>query len=162
MASRDNRGRYLSVKLKKKRVLRNNIVVDHNYCGVNEICDDGTCKKECSIVKHAGIPNCASRDSWRSGRRVIELGVLLEGLRFCGFCRLGPIPLTLYNVVGELRKGLGGYLYVRCENPECQEVNRVAYGKTHRLRKAGMPCFAANTKLGIGTLTIILFFFKYF
>jgi len=50
---------------------------------------------------------------------------LLEGLRFCVQCKLGPIPLTFFNIVGELRKGLSGYFYVGCENPECHAVNRV-------------------------------------
>jgi len=48
---------------------------------------------------------------------IIELGVLLKGLRFCVQCKLGPIPLTLFNIVSELRKGIRGYFYVRCLKP---------------------------------------------
>ena len=62
------------------------------------------------------------------------------------------MPLTCLNIVGELRKGLGGYLYVKCLNVECGEVNLVPYGKTHRNKenKAEMPSFVINTELGIG------------
>lgn len=46
-------------------------------------------------------------------KRVVEFGDLLDNLQTCHFCKLGPMPLTKYSVVGEVRKGLGGYLYVR-------------------------------------------------
>jgi len=62
------------------------------------------------------------------------------------------VPLTVYNVLGEQKKGLSGFLYVRCQNVDCESVNRVAYGKTHRNKQRGMPCFTANTKLGTGML----------
>jgi RNase P subunit RPR2 len=90
---------------------------------------------------------------WKIGRRIIELAVLVEKfyLKFCKSCRLGPVPLTLYSVQKEIKKGLGGYLYVQCENLNCGFINFVPYGKTHRHRgksgKSGMPCFAVNTKL---------------
>ncbi|XP_061170366.1 uncharacterized protein LOC133179689 [Saccostrea echinata] len=63
---------------------------------------------------------------------------------------MGPIPLYAENAIGERRRGLGGYLYVVCMNPECGEVNMVPYGKTHRQKdkRTGMPCFVVNTKLG--------------
>ena len=69
---------------------------------------------------------------------------------YCQKCRLGPVLLTRYSVVGELRKGLSGYLNVQCQNVDCMQVNRVVYGKTHRVNTRGMPCFSANTKLGVG------------
>jgi len=81
----------------------------------------------------------------------VEFDVLLTGLKTCKFCGLGPVPLTLYSVVGELQRGLGGFLYVRCSNIDCEQVNIVPYGKTHRQGKTkGIPCFVANTKLGTG------------
>jgi len=40
--------------------------------------------------------------------------------------------------------------FMWCGNADCGEINRVPYGKTHRLKPRGIPCFAANTKLGIG------------
>ncbi|KAH3828300.1 hypothetical protein DPMN_130253, partial [Dreissena polymorpha] len=64
------------------------------------------------------------------------------------FCNLGPIPLTKYNIGGELQKGLSGDVYVSCENP--REVNRVAYRKQNHLRTRGMPCFDVITNLGTG------------
>ena len=38
---------------------------------------------------------------------------MLGGLNMCKLCRLGPkIPLSMENVIGELKNGFGGYLYV--------------------------------------------------
>lgn len=88
------------------------------------------------------------REGWKEGRRLVEFFVLLSSLKTCTFCRLGPVPLTVYSIIGEMKKGLGGYLYVRCMNPDCGQVNIAPYGKTHRQKKKGMPCFVANTKLG--------------
>ena len=47
------------------------------------------------------------------------------------------MPLTYYNVVGELKCELGGiYLpYVKCLNTVCGVVNCVPYGKTHRMKE---------------------------
>ena len=60
-----------------------------------------------------------------------------------------PVPLTYNNIIGEMRRGLSDYLYVKCQNPDCVEIKHVPDGKTHRLRKTkpGMPCFDVNTKL---------------
>ncbi|KAH3811826.1 hypothetical protein DPMN_140241, partial [Dreissena polymorpha] len=68
------------------------------------------------------------------------------------------ICVPRYNIVGELQNGLSGFVYVVCENPDCREVNRVAYGKQHHLKIRGMPCFDVNTKLGTvrGDLEIVL------
>ena len=85
-----------------------------------------------------------------TGRRVVEWGVLLEELtRGCHSCGLGPLTLSLFSVVGELVKGLGGYLYVECS--VCRFISRIKYGKAHHRdgKATGMPEFDVNTKLGI-------------
>ena len=91
----------------------------------------------------------------------MEWNVLLDNLQSCPVCRMGPIPLTKDSLVGELQKGLSGYIYVRCGNNDCQAVVQAAYGKTHHMKKKGMPCFVVNTKLGTGNYssqtTLIIF-----
>ena len=62
-------------------------------------------------VMPINVPKNVDKSGWRVGRRVVEIGLLLEQLRYCCKCRLGPVPLTCDNVLGELKKGLGGYLY---------------------------------------------------
>ena len=115
------------------------------------MCDEGKCKdSNCPLDNNISLPNSVSRSGWRVGRRIVELEILLSALSSCKFCRLGPIPLTLFNIIGELKKGLGGYLYVKCQNAECNGVNIVPYGKTHHMKQKGSPCFAVNTKLGTG------------
>ncbi len=100
------------------------------------------------------IDNSKVNLDWKEGRTIIELGVLLENLRYCEHCHLGPVPLTATNLIGELPVGLGGYLYVLCTNISCQKINRVPYGKTHRTSegKRGMRSFVVNTKLGLGKI----------
>ena len=43
---------------------------------------------------------------------------------------LGPVPLTYYIIVGELKEGLSWCIYVRCMNSDCGAVNRAPYGNT--------------------------------
>lgn len=47
-------------------------------------------------------------------------------------------------VVGEFKKGLGGYLYVMCFNIDCWYINKVVYGKMYYIRKCGMFCFVRD------------------
>ena len=125
------------------------IITDHNYVG-NHVCPGrSTCTtKGCPYNCHF---NGVDRDGWRHGRRIVEWEALLSNLETCKECHLGPIPLTINSIIGERQRGLGGYLYVMCQNPDCMAINRAATGKTHRQKAgAGMPCFDVNTKLGIG------------
>lgn len=138
---RDGRGRFASrrEKIKSASSRRKKLVYkDHDYC---------------QNVKDTEIRTSVEdlgNKQWRTGRRLVEFGVLLDNLASCKNCGLGPVPLTHLNIVGELVKGVSGYLYVQCMNNDCRFVNRVAYGKTHRSKEKGMPSFVANTKLGVG------------
>ena len=151
MDFRDKRGRYASKKGRKKGKSKiPTVLIDHNYV-VGKVCDGVDCRNpQCTSYEHRGVGN---REGWKVGRRLIELEVLLSNLKYCQACRLGPVPLTYHNIVGEMQKGLSGYLYVECQNIDCRHINRVAYGKTHHKRNAkGMPSFDVNTKLGTGKI----------
>ena len=54
------------------------------------------------------------------------------------------MPLTYYNVVGELKCELGGiYLpYVKCLNTDCGVENCVPYGKNPSYERNGLGCRA--------------------
>jgi len=52
--------------------------------------------------------------------------------------------------VGELQRGLGGFLYLRCLNIDCEQVNIVSMKNQRPGKTKGIPCFVANTKLGTG------------
>ncbi|XP_053400079.1 uncharacterized protein LOC123542175 isoform X3 [Mercenaria mercenaria] len=148
MKYRDERGRYRKFGEKKRRnEVSKRIIIEHNYTNTG-LCNGSDCTATNCSNFHFELGASVSRDGWREGRRLIELDILLNNLKYCRSCKLGPVPLTAYNVVGELQKGLGGYLYVVCQNPDCNFVNRVAYGKVHRMKTNGMPCFDVNTKLG--------------
>ena len=93
-------------------------------------CQDELCELQ------PGNSTNVSADGWKSRRRVTELEaqeieippemhvkipqidyhiyiyvwleVLLSALKFCKSCKRRPVPLTYYNVVGELKRELGG------------------------------------------------------
>ena len=123
-----------SVKLNDWEIQTRSVVIEHNYSNTT-LCN---CQGDCSSIKcnnfHVKLPAGVRQNGWRDGRRLVEV-FFLDNLTFCSFCKLGPVPLTAYNVVGELQKKLCGYLYVVCQNDDCQFVTRVAYGKTHRQKK---------------------------
>ena len=133
------------------------VLVEHNYVGCHN-CPGLTSADSCPAcggpdVSDSGIHYGVKikRDSWRYGRRVIELSVLLDNLAACVKCRLGPIPLLHTNIIGEMMCGLGGYIYVQCQNPDCLHVNCVAYGSLHsKPGEKKKSCFTVNTKLGLG------------
>ena len=147
---RDDRGRFESKSSKKKAPPKKRRKIhDHDYYG-RHICD-GKDSQQCSDTDCPLTNNISGKHvdrNWKEGRRVVDFFVLLSALQSCKFCRLGPVPLTIFNILGELKKGLSGYLYVKCMNPDCGKINLAPYGKTHRQKKRGMPCFAVNTKLG--------------
>ena len=158
LPKRDPRGRYAKKNAVRKKRIRSSIQIEHNYC-VGSVCDGNECRDDlCAMHPPLKSKNIRA-DGWKFGRRVVELDVLLSSLKYCRACRLGPVPLTYYNVVGEMKRGLGGYIYVKCQNVDCGEINCVPYGKTHRLKKSkpGMPCFAVNTKLGTGNRLLRLY-----
>ena len=158
-SNRDARGRYKKPKLnvcRRKPDLP--IEIEHNYSSGHMCLGDGCNNKNCPFVNEK-----VARDGWKQGRRIVEFDILLSNLKSCKFCLLGPIPLTYYNVVDEMQRGLGGYLYVRCQNEHCGKVNNVAYGSTyHEHNKTGMPCFTVNTKLGTGMFVDITEFLCYY
>ena len=118
-----------------------NIEIEHNYVS-GHICNSNMCDSNSGPCQHPAYPSnyyglgkSVKREGWKKGRRVIEFGILLRNLLTCKFCMLGPIPLTYHNIVGELQQGLGGYLYVLCQNSQCMKVNCVAYGATYYEKK---------------------------
>lgn len=149
---RNKKGRFLKSKpTSVKGVDRTeSICVDHNYVGGAHFC---TCFDGCDVCC-PGISTLLrakkiSTESWSFGRRVVELSVLVNGLASCIKCNLGPLLLTPTYIKGEMKVGLGGYLYIQCSN--CTELNRVPYGSTHsNSSDKGMPSFTVNTKLGTG------------
>ena len=168
---RNAKGQFVSkipVPLKKPRKDRN-IVPDHNYICLklidkidsNDSIKDPRMKTILLDAQGQAYLVPGAGGQWKVGRRIVEWNVLLDNLQSCPVCRMGPIPLTKDSLVGELQKGLSGYIYVRCGNNDCQAVVRAAYGKTHHMKKKGMPCFVVNTKLGTGNYssqtTLIIF-----
>lgn len=65
-------------------------------------------------------------DTWKKGRRIVELDVLAKAM-FCCQCRL---PLHLSDTVGERKGGLGSHLFIQCSSSGCGAVTDVPTGKT--------------------------------
>lgn len=87
---------------------------------------------------------------WRTGRRVVELGTLANGLKACQLCSQ---PLHLINTVGERRFGLAQILEVKCMYSECGLVNDVPTGSKHTSQNGGQA-WDVNTKLAAGMITM--------
>ena len=65
-----------------------------------------------------------------SYRLVIELGhIITELKRGCTQCK---IPLNICNAQGVLPKGLGGCIYIKCDDPSCSAMNKISLGKQHK------------------------------
>ncbi len=169
MAQRDSRGRFANSRISTNTAVRHvNLELGRLPKETTDTQDQADLSKV--FLDHDYINKCGGQDAttrvkqylkesnkkinldWREGRYIIELGELLDNLRYCQHCGLGPVPLTSSNLIAEMPCGLGGYFYVLCTNISCQKVNRAAYGKTHRTAKTGMPSFAINTKLGLGKI----------
>lgn len=80
-------------------------------------------------------------NQWRSGRRIVELGVLADGLAGCKKCGL---PLHLHHTTGIINYGVSALLKIPCLNTSCNHINNVPTGKKHN------RVWDANSKLVAG------------
>nr|XP_034331420.1 uncharacterized protein LOC117680512 isoform X2 [Crassostrea gigas] len=94
-------------------------------------------------VSFNDLENSRYDSSWREGRRVVELGVLADGLSGCEKC---GIPLHFSHSIGVLTCGLCSFLKVQCKNTICQYLNTIPTGKRHG------KIWDANTKLATGMM----------
>lgn len=85
---------------------------------------------------------------WRCGRRIVELGVLADGLKACQLC---GHPLHLTDCVGEKKFGLAHILMVKCQYVECGLVNDVPTGSRHKTTNCA-SAWDVNTKLAAGMI----------
>ncbi|XP_052780707.1 uncharacterized protein LOC128217545 [Mya arenaria] len=94
-------------------------------------------KKTCISVPETVPP-------WLEGRRVVEIGVILERLSSCSSC---GNSFCINGIVGETIYGLGSILHISCNT--CRMVNLVPTGKRHSTSdgSAARRCFDVNTKL---------------
>ena len=117
---RDFRGRFKAcMHSTRGKQSKTSLLIEHNYANVY-LCDGEDCANpNCRNSLHIPLPPNVKRDSWKKGRRLVELNELLSNLKACQSCKLGPVPLMHNNIAGEYQKGLSGYLYVVCQNPDC-------------------------------------------
>ncbi|VDI39825.1 Hypothetical predicted protein [Mytilus galloprovincialis] len=92
--------------------------------------------------------NITSDDSWRNGRRVVELGVLADHLAACKQCGL---PLSLQNCLNITTCGLAAVLKVLCVNQSCRNINAIPTGKQHnRIWDVNTKLATASIHTGLG------------
>ena len=84
-----------------------------------------------------------------SGRRVVQLGILADGLKGCQLCCQ---PLSLNDCIGEKLYGLGGKLLVKCI--PCGLINDVLIGTRHGHLKT---TWDVNSKLASGNVYMSTF-----
>ncbi|XP_061186114.1 uncharacterized protein LOC133195733 [Saccostrea echinata] len=159
---------YKSVtEAQRQRWQKEDLILHHSYSySENSDSDrpkENTCDTVCSTVDGASLPDVASFDvvcseheknnprldkDWRTGRRIIELGVLADGLSGCKKCGL---PLQLSHCMGIITFGLAAMLKIPCMNTQCQFINNVPTGKRHnKVWDANSKLAAAVQHTGIG------------
>ena len=92
---------------------------DHQYAQNEEkvsLCDDCFDVHEEEVDETPMLPRTVIPiDSYRL---VVELGHIIKQLKTgCNKCRL---PLNICSTQGVQPKGLGGWIYVTCDNPACK------------------------------------------
>ena len=85
---------------------------------------------EDNFVCDANKDDCDSGSElkWNEGRRIVELGILADGLKQCQKKTCSE-HLRLEYTVGETVSGLGSWLSIQCV---CGHINKIATGKLHR------------------------------
>ena len=84
MNDRDERGRYYKqYSSKKANKLKKRVCIDHNHSNTFN-CNGKEClNSQCNADRHINLPKHVERSGWRNGRRIVELGYLLDQLKFC-------------------------------------------------------------------------------
>ncbi|XP_061175979.1 uncharacterized protein LOC133184928 [Saccostrea echinata] len=119
--------------------------------GKQDVENDGLCLENDSSPVLRSVECQSAESSWRVGRRIVELGTLVDNLkRGCAMC---GNALQLVNTIGERKFGLGQVLQIKCTHSTCAHVNDIPTGSKHRV-KADMKQYAwdVNTKLAAGML----------
>ena len=109
-----------------------NITHDHSYDTVLSSNTENICDQRVNLYEEEiGVQKLpASVVSVDTYRLVVELQIIINQLKSgCKNCRL---PLNLCSVQGVLPRGLGGWLYISCDNPACELINKIAVGKQHQ------------------------------
>ncbi|CAC5417981.1 unnamed protein product [Mytilus coruscus] len=94
------------------------------------------------------VLNSRNFTQWREGRRVVELGILADGLRACAKCGL---PLQFGHTTSILTCGLSAILKIPCSNTVCSHVNNIPTGKRQeRIWDANVKLATASINAGLG------------
>ncbi|CAC5408794.1 unnamed protein product [Mytilus coruscus] len=89
------------------------------------------------------VLNSRNFTQWREGRKVVELGILADGLRACAKCGL---PLQLGHTTS-IQCGLSAILKIPCSNTVCRHVNNIPTGKRReRIWDANVKLATARQK----------------
>ena len=114
----------------KNKECLDNVNHDHEYLlntDIQNISEEGIDVHE-EQVGLSNLPkNVIAVDKYRL---VIELGHMIDQLKKgCEMCR---ILLNICNAKGVQTRGLGGWIYITCDNPACETMNKISIGKQHK------------------------------
>ncbi|CAC5412103.1 unnamed protein product [Mytilus coruscus] len=120
-------------------------VQDHPYAAVSKRSypDISNCVNE-EIIEIDGSNVTADFSEWRVGRRVVELGVLADGLAACKKCGLPFLCSTINSY------GLATILKIVCANTACLNTNLIPTGKRHE------KVWDVNSKLAAGKHFVVV------
>ena len=132
---------------------------DHNYLHLgSNACDENIDVHEEEVGSMILPKSVVPIDKYRL---VVELGHIVKQLK--GGCIKCRLPLNICNAQGVTTRGLGGWIYIACDNPTCKMVNKVTLGKQHKkalskednpfdINPPGNAIFDVNTKAASGMI----------
>ena len=134
------RGRFLKNTEKQRRETCSKVLKKYHQDRASLAENLNNVSSQDSAVASGNLPK------WREGRRIVELGLLADGLRSCVDCGQ---PLDLCRTVDETQSGYGSILYVECQ---CGVLNSITTNKTQFTSPSlrGRPAFDVNTKAALG------------
>ncbi|VDI44533.1 Hypothetical predicted protein [Mytilus galloprovincialis] len=137
-----NKVSYFRSSFLKKRNIFKTENSEHEYAKKDDDLDTISMFADIDIGADVIVPSDPSHnDSWKEGRRVIELFELAQNL----VCQLCNCPLNLIDTVSERKYGLGSVLTIPCGS--CSACNSVETGKRN-----SNGAFVVNSKAAIGMI----------
>ncbi|VDI61438.1 Hypothetical predicted protein [Mytilus galloprovincialis] len=137
-----NKVSYFRSSFLKKRNIVKTENSEHEYAKKDDDLDTISMFADIDIGADVIVPSDPSHnDSWKEGRRVIELFELAQNL----MCQLCNCPLNLIDTVSERKYGLGSVLTIPCGS--CTACNSVETGKRN-----SNGAFVVNSKAAIGMI----------
>ena len=100
-SDRDKVGQFQK-RMKRKNQSEASVLIDQHNDLANMCAGETGESDDCPFDDRTNLAINESRSSRKERRRILEFGVLLSNLKSRSYCKLGHIPLTYDNEIGEI------------------------------------------------------------